>query len=747
MDVDDDDNPIDVLESDWCSVEIIFGEGKSQKAHRFTIREGSGVNYDGGAGVAVGDYVYADYVDVPFEVWDVTNNRQLMVSFRDQAGNGIFDLVARDGADPTIGREYLFVNAVTYDENNPNSNIAKTGGRAYKQLYFFWPTLAEGGNWNANDLPNSKIIINYGSQVEQTGKVSKIADAYGSVNAYDQGAGFGETQIPGLHPDHHALVIIPGASENDDFTIINTNDGGVSISENSGADFEMKINSYHTTQFYGVSKKHGANEYFGGMQDNGSWQSPKYTSAYENSKYFFRLAGDGFETIWNYTNPEKMIGSIYYNAFMVSTNGGRSWTAGDGGINEDGPFLTKISSSKSKSDVLFAVGNLGVWRSTDFASSFWRIRTLGENWAPSGVNSSHRVKVSLANDNTVWAGASMSSEYDYSSFVSEDGGETFSAIAEYTDIEMNAYFSGFATHPTESNTAFALYSLQGKPKVLRTEDLGQTWTDLSGFSALGKGVSSNGFPDVVVNDLIVMPYNTDIIWVGTDIGIFESTDAGLNWHILASDLPYVSIYQMQIVDDQVVLATHGRGIWTVTIPELKKVPVVTNLNYKGLGVLNLDVEVFDLCEKLEIYMNGVLHNTFTEGFDANKINTLEITAAEDGNQNVYVKAYFGSEVFQSNSTNFVLNTVGIKILNKEINKLEIYPNPSNGIVNFELKSSDINKDYSVKILDLSGKEVFVNTGVANFRNQINASELKNGQYIIMLYINKVYYAEKLLIKK
>jgi hypothetical protein len=96
--------------------------------------------------------------------------------------------------------------------------------------------------------------------------------------------------------------------------------------------------------------------------------------------------------------------------------------------------------------------------------------------------------------------------------------------------------------------------------VIRTTDYGETWEDISGFE--GNEVSSNGFPDVTVNDLLVMPYNTDIIWAATEIGIFESLDNGASWHYADNGLPAVSVFQLQFQDGAIIAATHGRGIWT-----------------------------------------------------------------------------------------------------------------------------------------------------------------------------------------
>ncbi len=127
--------PVDVLPEDFVSVELRFGPGKTQKAHRFTVGGRAG-------GVPPEDYVYQDYVDVPFEVWDTEHNRQLMVSFRDQGEDGRFNLVtAQDSSG--IGREYIFINAVPYNATTPDPKIAKPAGMAYKNIFTIWPLLPD----------------------------------------------------------------------------------------------------------------------------------------------------------------------------------------------------------------------------------------------------------------------------------------------------------------------------------------------------------------------------------------------------------------------------------------------------------------------------------------------------------------------------------------------------------------------------------------------------------------------------
>jgi uncharacterized protein (TIGR02145 family) len=140
--------------SDVNNIEIRFGQG-TQKAHRFTIPTGSG------AGVAEGDYTYQDYIDVPFQVWDVDNDKQLMVSFRDQQNDGNFNLIERNttaGDELNHSREYLFIHNVDY-ATTANSSIALGGGHMFDNLYFLWPYLTPGGAFDPSNLPTSNLAI------------------------------------------------------------------------------------------------------------------------------------------------------------------------------------------------------------------------------------------------------------------------------------------------------------------------------------------------------------------------------------------------------------------------------------------------------------------------------------------------------------------------------------------------------------------------------------------------------------
>ena len=534
--------PLSLDDSEYVSVEIRFGPGLSQKAHRF---------YTGSSF----QYPYVGYVTVPFQVWDVTHNRQLMVSFRDSDSTGTWNLIEYNSASPQ--REYVFVHAVPYDPSAPNAGIAVTGGEKYKNIYAMWPILTAGAAWNSTALPASNLRINYGPIIGRTRSTVR------STN-WVQGQA-----LPYAHADHHNITIIPVSQATQTFRIVDGSDGGIGTSINSGTTWSNPNLGYNTSQFYGVDKKPGSSEYIGGTQDNGTFLSPGNPAA--NSEWSTVLGGDGFASVWNYKDPNKLIGSIYYNDIRRSTNGGATFSASTTDMTDLGsglgPFITQIGKSNSDPDLLFVVGSTGIWRSDNFAENWTQFKIAASAW---GFGTGANAAISIADPQIVWAGIRMSNIPATGKIhVSTDGGVSFSPTNNYSGTTLGR-LSGLATHPTQPKTAYALFSFAQAPKILRTTDLGQTWQDISGF---GSGTTStNGFPDVATYCLLVRPDNPNELWAGTEIGLFISTNNGATWSYSNDVLPAVAIWQLRVVDDEVVVATHGRGIWSVKIPSLLTAP-------------------------------------------------------------------------------------------------------------------------------------------------------------------------------
>ncbi len=460
-----------------------------------------------------------------------------------------------------------------------------------------------------------------------------------------------------VHADHHSLTVIPTGPSS--FWLLNGNDGGVELSRDGGITWEKTLNGYNTTQFYGVDKMHGDDRYVGGMQDNGSWycgSGPDRLSSWTEL-----LGGDGFDVSWHYANANKILLSLYYNQLYRTPNQGASWESADRGLTDQGsgnaPFITAVAKSNIDPDLLFTIGRSGIWRSEDFGFSWTLVPLSSDVW---GDGITGKAVISPRNTQMVWAGVRMASMAGRI-HVSSDGGYSFRPTAVYPNVTLGR-ISGLAAHPLEDSTAFALFSFANRAKVLRTTDLGASWTDISGF---GSGTSSiNGFPDVAVYSLLVMPHKPQEIWVGTEIGLFISTDAGASWSYADNGLPPVAVWQMRIVDDEVVMATHGRGVWTVGVPELASyqppvvplAPRVLALGQAADGSLSIQVSLRSAYDSTVVLRNGT--RSVILGATSAAVDTiLSVAIVQRETVQVSVTAYRDGRTLLSGSRSLLVDPV------------------------------------------------------------------------------------------
>ncbi|NNE28547.1 MAG: hypothetical protein HKN16_02855, partial [Saprospiraceae bacterium] len=128
-------------------------------------------------------------------------------------------------------------------------------------------------------------------------------------------------EVPYIHADNHFFVTIPDY-DSQTFRIVCSNDGGIAYSPDNGVTWEMKLGTI-TTQFYGVDKKPGEDVYIGGTQDNGTWLSEADPA--KNSTWRHVIGGDGFETVWNYRDPDLIMGASQNGNVRRTEDGGLSW--------------------------------------------------------------------------------------------------------------------------------------------------------------------------------------------------------------------------------------------------------------------------------------------------------------------------------------------------------------------------------------------------------------------------------------
>ncbi len=588
------------------TVELRFGQG-GQKAHRFIVN-------GRGSGVPPSLYFYQDYVDVPFTAWDVENDVQLMVSFRDQQEDGAWNLISEFTGEPSSdnSREYIYIHDIPYSEE-ADLNIAMNGGQEHQSLYFLWPVLTNDSPFADNNFPVSSFRIEKNSTSALEKRVKNISDAYFEYDRINTFSSANFQNNEGMHPDQHNITLLIDDPVRKRFRLLIGNDGGLYVSDVSqdpgifDGVFSYAGFGYNTTQFYSADKAPREDRYIGGMQDNSTWFTPLRVSADATTNYEFAFGGDGFEALWNNRDSRLLLATSQFNGINKSFNGGITWQGVRGDLDDQGPFISRLTNSKQNPDKVYTVGSSGVWRSTDFGSS-WQPTRLDSLWS---FNNSVEVEVSRSDFNIVWSGGAL--DENRRLFVSTDGGITFEPTHYYEEKEMGVV-TGIATHPTLDSTAFSLFSFQGRPKILRTDDLGQSWYDISGFD-LETDESTAGFPDVAVNTLFVFPNDTSRIWAGTEIGIVESLDAGDSWALLETAMGASNVYDMILQDDEIVIATYGRGIWTAEVPGLELdvvlAPSLINSYMQPTGEIFTLIDLFEEYDSTQVLLNEEVVSVIT----------------------------------------------------------------------------------------------------------------------------------------
>jgi photosystem II stability/assembly factor-like uncharacterized protein len=382
-----------------------------------------------------------------------------------------------------------------------------------------------------------------------------------------------------IHPDHHALWIHPDGN-----IMYVGEDGGVGISRDGGVKWSF-VDNLPLGQFYHVALD---NDYpynvYGGLQDNGSWRGPSnsfksdgiYNGQWESVGF-----GDGFAVLpdpedneWSYgmsqggnlfysnvrTTVRKNIRptdtdvkhrynwnagialdpfnpkTVYYGSQFLhkSTDKGQTWQA-------ISPDLTTNDPAKQKSNE-----SGGLTRDVTAAENHCTILAI----APSAVK-----------QDVIWV-----STDDGNVQLTQDGGKSWTNVSPANSKSavtgqrppQGAWSPHVEASRFDAATAFVVFDDHRRSNwetfVFVTRDYGKTWSSLA-----TKDI--DGFCHVVKQDIV----EPNLLFVGTEFGLFVSTSGGKNWTKWTAGFPTVPVTDMAIHprDHDLVIATHGRGIYVL----------------------------------------------------------------------------------------------------------------------------------------------------------------------------------------
>ncbi|MBN1351417.1 T9SS type A sorting domain-containing protein [candidate division KSB1 bacterium] len=339
------------------------------------------------------------------------------------------------------------------------------------------------------------------------------------------------------HADHHCIAYHPTNPD----TIYFGTDGGVFRTLDGGETFQALNGGYATTQFYNGFSSSFSDSLLamGGLQDNA-------TVIYEGSDAWRKvIGGDGIVTAIHPDNPNILFGSYYNLAILKSTNRGRnnSWSRTTSGIDSGDPtnFAAPYILCYSDPQVLYA-GTHKVYKTTNSAG-YWVATNSGQPLNGDPVLS---LAASFQNTDVVYAATTPVSQ-PAGIFTTQDGGNTWLDI---THELPDRYPVDLAVDPQDDQIVYIAFSGFGTSHVFRSDDGGGSWQDIGA-----------GLPDVPTSAIIVDPIYPAHIYVGNDIGVYVSTNSGVNWAEFFGNMPTAIIMDLSISPSNRVLraATHGNA--------------------------------------------------------------------------------------------------------------------------------------------------------------------------------------------
>ena len=404
----------------------------------------------------------------------------------------------------------------------------------------------------------------------------RIYDIHSTVTFSEDGGRSFKTMLPysGIHPDHHAWWIHP---ENPEF-IIESNDGGIGISRDRDKTwiFDEKL---PLGQFYHINVDNEIPyNVMGGLQDNGSWHGPAYTWTNGGIRNYYWNnvgGGDGFDVVpdpedpsWvysmsqggsvgrvNYKTGERWYikppvidttkkfrfnwnaaialdpfdkNTVYYGSHVLhkSTNKGASWDSISADLTTNNPEFQKQDE------------NGGLTLDITGAENFTTILAIAPSYKEKDV---------------IWVGTD-----DGNVQLTRDGGKSWTNFrGKIPGMPVGAWVPQIRASRYNAGEAFVVVNdyRRGdfKPYIFRTTDYGKTWSSVVNENKV------RGYALTVLQD----PAEPNLIFVGTEHGLWISFDNGSTFQQWKEGYPSVSTYDLAIQEREadLVVGTFGRALW------------------------------------------------------------------------------------------------------------------------------------------------------------------------------------------
>ncbi len=446
-----------------------------------------------------------------------------------------------------------------------------------------------GESWRAvNFDPNINFRPFYYSDIRvDPNNPDAIVSLSGSLSLSRDGGRTFARIANNVHGDHQAFWWDPKNSNR----MLSGSDGGWQVSNDGARTFEI-INNVVLAQYYHITYDMRQPYYsvYGGLQDNGNWAGPIGTGFREGirkSDWTTVSGGDGF-----FVQPELDEPNIVYSdsqggaISVIDTNTGVSRTVypyprnvgSTGGAIADYKYRfnwnAPIVASPHNPKAIYFGGNV-VFKTTNRGQS-WEVISpdLSTNdkskqqssGGPVGVDNTaaefHCTVLTIAESpvkpGVIWAGTD-----DGNVQVTQDGGKTWKNvignIQSKWGLPANTWIPAIEASHYDAGTAYVAVDRHRdddlSPYAFMTTDFGATWKPIKG------NLPAKGWVHVVRED----PKVKNLLYAGTELGVFASWDGGARWVSLRNNLPPVAVNDIAIHprDNDLIVGTHGRGAWVL----------------------------------------------------------------------------------------------------------------------------------------------------------------------------------------
>ncbi len=429
-----------------------------------------------------------------------------------------------------------------------------------------------GANWQfLNGDFELSVRPFYFSRIVVDPKNPEIVYKAGLSGSVSRDGGKTFRNLGSMHSDIHDFWV---HIDNSDMLFVAT-DGGLYRSWNGGTVMEM-VKNLPLSQFYHVSIDNATPYHvYGGLQDNGSWYGPSESpGGIENRDWNSVGYGDGFRVL---RHPSKS--NIVYSEMQGAENIWRYDTerrqtkiikpypvAGDPKLRFN--WNTPIQTSKHQADRLY-VGSQFLHKSDDMGENWVKIspdlttndKTKQMQESSGGLSAdnsgaeNHCTIFSIAesplDEKVIWVGTD-----DGNVQVTTNGGSSWTLVSgAIPGLPKNTWAYKVEPSNFDKQTCYVVFDghTRGdfKPYVYVTKDLGKTWSALD-----SRGIE--GFARSIKEDYV----NKDLLYLGTELGLYITVDGGKNWAKFSNNMPSASVHYIALhpTTHDLVLGTHGRGI-------------------------------------------------------------------------------------------------------------------------------------------------------------------------------------------